>query len=209
MSEPKSFREVQDTLGDRFIASIKDFIEADLPTIAELERDHFSHVSNRENRAAVARAFYEARWIYKTGLVLLVQGDAQSAHVRSQAFLYGGVVEGMLQDFVEFSRHGGLLKHRFSQHRDPPRCSQPLAVGQVPEWSLYHLIKVAEAEGLLSPLVAKRLQALRKDRNSVHVSEGTEAFFLDRGRRYFGTVIEVITATKAWKRRHSKPRGSP
>jgi hypothetical protein len=116
MTEIKSYREVQDTLGDRFIASVREFVASDLDSVADLANGLFKHVGDRKHREAIARAFYEGRWIYKTGLALLVTGDAQSAHVRSQAFSYGTVCEGLLSDFIGFGLSKGLLKAKYFKY---------------------------------------------------------------------------------------------
>ena len=202
MPEPKSYREVQDSLGDRFIASVRDFIASEIPTVAELERTHFSHVDDPDEKTAIARAFYEARWIYKTGLALLVRDEAQSAHVRCQASLYGGVCEALLRDSIRFAKSQGLLTQKQYAFTVGKR-QIVLDVGNEWGWNFLPLILMAEHLKIVSGGVATGLDELRKDRNSVHPHKN-EKFFIDRGKRYFDTVFSTVAATSGWKAKTRK-----
>lgn len=201
MSDPKTYREVQDTLGDRFVASMREFIGEDLEDVATLVNGLFKHVGDRGHREAIARAFYEGRWIYKAGLALLVQDDAQSAHVRPQAFSYGTVCEGLLSDVAGFALSKGLFRGQFFRFRDPPKCTRPTKPGN--QHSFHNLILIAEEEKVIDADLAKRLHGLRKDRNSVHsrfaANSNPGKFYVDRGKRYFQTVVDLVDATKSWK----------
>lgn len=209
MADGPSFRQVQDSLGDRFIAAMREFIQADIPDVATLEKQKFAFVKDPDRRSAIATAFYEARWIYKAGLALLVQDQAQNAHVRCQAFLYGSVCEGSLRDLIEYGRSASLLKGTMATFRDPPRCAQPLPANAKPSWSFYHLIHIAKDEGVISELLAKRLQDLRKGRNSVHVSTSSrpDTFYLGRGRSFFQATTDLMSAAEGWHRRMNRKAG--
>lgn len=211
MATAKTYREVQDTLGDRFIAGMRDFIKEDLDDVASLANGLFKHVGDRSHREAIARAFYEGRWIYKTGLALLVQDDAQSAHVRAQAMSYGTVCEGLLSDAAGFALSKRLFTGQYFRFRDPPKCKNAARAGH--QHSFHNLILIAEEEKIIDPDLAKRLHALRKDRNSVHsrLAAGSNPgkFYLDRGKRYFQTVMDLAHATKTWKAAKKTARTTP
>lgn len=206
MPAPRSYREVQDTLGDVLVKGMRAFIQKDIEPVAMLVQNQFKHVGDSKHRLAIARAYYEARWIYKAGLALLVDGDERSAHVRAQVLGYGTVCEGLLSDVVGYALTNRRFSGRYFRWANPPKCTRAVPVGAKYKHPFYNLILICIEEGVISASLGRRLQRLRPDRNTVHsrvaAADPRGRFYLAQGKSHYQTVLETIEATKRWKAAH-------
>lgn len=197
---------VQENFGEKIIEAVRDFANEDLKSVNELQLDEFSHVSDVPLRESLAATFYGARWLYKVGLALLVRDAEQMAHVRAQVMDYGAVCEGLLSDALLHALTTGRMrgaKYQLFKFGDPTavinwRVANKL--NQLTRQSFYWHIEVAEEEGIIDAPLRRRLDAMRKERNTVHMRARTYNAFLGTSKSLFETTLVAIGQTKAWRR---------
>jgi hypothetical protein len=147
---------------------------------------------------------FEARWVYKLGLTLIVKDEEQTAHVRFQIMCYGAICEGLLHDVFEHAHAHNLLAGKCWRHHDPPVCKKPIASPTtVLRKNFKQLNEIANEEGIVNHTLYMALESLRTARNTIHskvlAAYSTPRFYLEFGIRHFQTVIDVSAACKAWK----------
>lgn len=200
-----SDKPIQEQFGQAIINSVAEFARKDLEDVATLSRTLFFHVTDPALRTTLAETLYGARWIYKLGLALLVKDEEQMAHVRAQLIDYGAVCEGLLVDLIAHGISKGNVAGSRYKFKDVKQLQRPInwgvkdIQGQVTRQTFYWQIAVAEEESMISESLVKRLDALRQDRNTVHMAARTFKAYLGRSHAAFETLHKAITEAKAWK----------
>lgn len=196
---------VQEAFGESIIKMIVDFVKNDLKSIADIEQDEFSHVKDAQLRRAISETFYGARWIYKLGLALLVRDEIQIAHVRSQVVDYAAVCEGLLSDCILHGLNNERMKGKRFAFSDTVKLQGAInwniqdRLPELKKRSFYWNIEVSSEEDIISQKTTKKLHAMRKERNTVHLRERTYHAYIGTSKSLFHTVMTVISDTKAWR----------
>ena len=163
-------------------------------------------------RTAICDTFHGARWIYKLGLALLVDGKEQYAHVRAQVIDYGSICEMLLSEMIVHGLAKGKLTKEQYKYKDTWKRQSILwsrfsdirpAVQSQKFW--WH-IAVAREERIIRPDLASELEGLRKIRNTVHITEkinSNTTYHLSMSARALETLQKTINQTKSWHRRNS------
>lgn len=199
---------VQEKFGEAIIEAVDSFARKDLRTVDQLQLAEFAHVADPQLRRALAETFYGARWIYKLGLALLVRDHEQMAHVRAQVLDYGAVCEGLLSDCLLHALDLGILAGQKYRYGDTAHLARPInwqvqsKLTQLRKQSFHWHIEVAEEENIVTAAVARKLHAMRTERNTIHLRERTYRAFVGTSRTLFETTMEVIAATRAWRAAH-------
>ncbi len=204
---------IQEQFGQAAIDAFVDFCRADIRPVPDLEANEFSHVSNPDLRRYLAQTFYGARWLYKLGLGVLVQGDEGIAHVRTQVIDYGSICEALLSDCVLHGIQRNAMNGNKYLTKDCRPVSGRNAIGWVPATapaemknrSFWWLIEVAGEEAVLTPAQKGSVTKLRKLRNTVHITElaTTQAtYYRTLAKSALRTVHDTIAATRAYKLAH-------
>ena len=202
---------IQEQFGEQVIEAFAEFARADLGSVASLEANEFSHISNRSLKRSLAEVFYGARWIYKLGLALLTRDEERAAHVRAQIVDYAAIAEALLSDCIIHAIVNGHAQGTAYCWADPDKMQQPLAWSRsnpkyiVSRQSLWWLVRVAREFAIVDSRLADDLQWLREQRNTVHLmhrsSLGPTAY-LSQSKRAFTATSSTIKQTKAWKAVH-------
>lgn len=202
---------IQEQLGQHIIDGVRQFVASDVPTVSDFERDSFDHVDDPVTRAALAQTLYGARWIYKTGLVLLVSGPERAAHVRAQIIDYASICEALLGEMI-IHAHGKSLMGGTTKDFEDFNRRRPIHWGtitnprsRVAKLQFWWRIEVAAESGIIHPQTAIHLRTLKKDRNSVHIHRGIgrgKSYFLNDAVFAFEQTLRVISQTRKWKQRH-------
>jgi len=209
----KSLPTIQEQFGQAAINAFVEFCRADIRSVVDLEANEFGHVADLALRRYLAQTFYGARWLYKLGLGVLVQGDEGIAHVRTQVIDYGSICEALLSDCVLH----GIQRNAMTGNKYLTKDCRPVrgrnAIGWVPgtahvemkNRSFWWLIEVAGDEAVLTPAQKGAVTKLRKLRNTVHITElaTTQAkYYRTLAKLALGTVHDTIAATRAYKLAH-------
>lgn len=204
---------IQEQFGQAAINAFVDFCRADIRPVADLEANEFSHVADPALRRYLAQTFYGARWLYKLGLGVLVQGDESIAHVRTQVIDYGSICEALLSDCVLH----GIQRNSMTGNKYLTKDCRPVSGRNAIGWvaatapaemknrSFWWLIEVAGEEAILTPPQKGAVTKLRKLRNTVHITElaTTQAtYYRTLAKSALKTVHDVTTATRAYKLAH-------
>ncbi len=199
---------IQEQFGDRVIEAFADFARADLEDPDALEKGSFDHVADASLRRELAQVLYGARWIYKLGLALLTKDEERAAHVRAQIVDYASVCEALLSYCIAHAVKKGHSKGASFQWSDPDTRKKPIKWQTAqPEkvlttQSLWWLIRIAGDFGIVSAALARDLDWLRQQRNTVHLRQraalGPTAF-LNQSKKAFQITIDTMLATKRWK----------
>jgi len=199
---------IQEQLGESIIKAIHAFAEADMVTSHEIEATYLFHISDPKFRTSLAETLFGARWIYKLGLVLLVENEKQMAHVRAQLIDYCSVCEGVLSDMIF---HGVINNHFNGQcfrFHDFKKLNHPL------DWSAAKrqktigtrsfawLLAVAHEEKIITKLLYDSLDWLRKERNAVHLRARSFHAYLDKSHSAFHHMRDLFKQTQVWKHQH-------
>ena len=196
---------IQEQFGQVIIDAVSQFASVDLDKPATLEVGSLSHIGDPQLRRRLAEVLYGARWIYKLGLALLVKNEEQAAHVRAQIVDYAAVCEGILLDMVDHALVSGRLTGQAYLFNDPDKHQRPITwvtgkhKPKLEHMPLYWFITVAEEERIITPSCATKLQALRNQRNNVHVRQGALVAYLNRSKEAFDTVNKTVNDTKRWR----------
>lgn len=196
---------VQENFGEAIIKSVADFARLDLPTIAQLTANEFSHVSDQALREGLAETFYGARWIYKLGLALLVKDAEQMAHVRTQIMDYGAVCEGLLSDCILHAIRTNKMNGQKYQFKDIQNMRGNInwqvqdQLAQLSKQTFFWHIDIARDEGMIDQSLQSRLHNMRRERNTVHVRARTHKAFVGTSKALFDTTLKAIQQTKAWR----------
>ena len=198
----------QHQFGQAAIDSIIGFCRNDIPTVAHFENNDFAHISDAQLRTAVAKTMYGARWLYKVGLSLLIDGDEAIAHVRTQVIDYGSVCEALLSDVVIHGISNGYFAGQIFRTASGDGNGRPINWGagnmqsKVKKRSFYWLIEVAREEGILTPHEKGLLTRLRNLRNTVHITElatTNQNYYRTLAKDAYSTVHSTVAATRQWK----------
>lgn len=204
---------IQEKFGQAAIDAFVEFCRADIRSVAELEADEFSHVTDQALRRYVAQTFYGARWLYKLGLGVLVQGDEAIAHVRTQVIDYGSICEALLSDCILHGiQHNAMMGTKYLT-KDCRRVGSRNAIRWVPATAqtkmgnrtFWWLIEVAGDEGVFTPTQKGAVTKLRKLRNTVHITElaTTQArYYRTLAKLSLKTVLDTNDAVRAYKVAH-------
>lgn len=202
---------IQHQFGQAAIDAVTEFCRADIKDVAALEADEFSHIRDVQLRRALARTFYGARWLYKVGLSLLIDGDEGTAHGRTQLIDYASVCEALLSDCI---LHGVTRGALIGQGYRTVDCKPP---GKVINWNkgskadkmskrqFFWLIEVAGEEHIVAPHTKGMLTTLRDLRNTVHITKlaaTNTKYYRTLCKSALTTARQTIDATKAWKLAH-------
>jgi hypothetical protein len=199
---------IQQQLGQHLIEGVRKFVSSELPKIEDLEKNTFEHIDDAATRSALAQTFYGARWIYKTGLVLLATGPERAAHIRAQIIDYASICESILGEMIIYGQTNRRLEGSTKDFEDfkkarPINWSAIQNVRKsVEKLQFWWRIEVAAESKIIRPKTAGYLRAMKADRNTVHIHRG-----LGRGKQYFlndsifafQKTIKLIKDTKAWK----------
>ena len=197
-------RPIQEQFGGRVIEAFSEFARAEVKPIDDLVKNEFAHVNDPQLRQSLAEVLFGARWLYKLGLALLVRDAERAAHVRAQILDYASVTEALLQHAVARRIAAGLsagTQFQFAdknQHRkiDWTRGTHAQIVGRQNFW---WLVVVASEVGVITPLLSKEVDWLRKRRNTVHLLEHASvgrSSYLQHSERAFRALVATIRATK-------------
>lgn len=79
--------------------------------------DEFDFIEDIELRKRLAQEFYVARYIYKLGEALLVDGDRLHAHVKFQIVQYASIYEAIIVHLLwgKFSEHSVLAEIQYHE----------------------------------------------------------------------------------------------
>ncbi|WP_103333251.1 hypothetical protein [Pseudotabrizicola formosa] len=204
---------IQEQFGQAAINTFVDFCRADIRAVADLEAVEFAHVADPALRRYLAQTHYGARWLYKLGLSVLVQGDESIAHVRTQVIDYGSICEALLSDCILHGIRGNAMTGTKYLTKDggPARAGNNIgwnaatAPAQITKRNFWWLIEVAGEEGILTPAQKGAVTKLRKLRNTVHITELATTqghYYRTLAKLSLGTVQDVIAATRAYKVAH-------
>ena len=202
---------IQEQLGQHIIDGVRQFVSSDVPTVADFERDSFDHVDHAPTRTALAQTLYGARWIYKTGLVLLVSGHERAAHVRAQIIDYASICESLLGEMIIHAHSKSLMAgstkdfEDFNKTRPINWAAITNARSRVEKLQFWWRIEVAAESHIIHPQTAINLRTLKKDRNSVHIHRGIgrgKSYFLNDAVFAFEQTLRVISQTRRWKQRN-------
>lgn len=154
---------------------------------------------------------YGARWLYKLGLGLLVDGDESIAHVRTQVIDYGSICEALLSDAILH----GITRHVMNGTAyQTTNCKQSgrainwnagVKANKIARRSFWWLIEVAADEAIVASHEKGLLTQLRNLRNTVHITElaaSSQNYYRTLAKVSYNTVFRTITATKAFKQAH-------
>jgi len=203
-------KNIQEQFGENVIGSFVNFCRADIAETSELQEGLFGHIEDADLRRYLAQTYYGARWLYKIGLGLLVDGDEAIAHVRTQVIDYGSICEAVLADSILFGKKNNLFKHKKHVTKDCGPASQKNMInwdkiiksGSLQKMNFWWIIEVSEDEGIIDGKHKAVLNKLRALRNTVHVTElasRREAYFRTLAKNSFKTANETIDATKRYK----------
>lgn len=204
---------IQEQFGQAAIDAFVNFCRADIRPVADLEANEFSHVTDPALRQYLAQTFYGARWLYKLGLGVLVQGDEGIAHVRTQVIDYGSICEALLSDcLLHGIQRNAMIGSKYLT-KDCRPVSGRNAIGWVPataaaemkDRSFWWLIEVAGEEAVLTSAQKGAVTRLRKLRNTVHITElaTTQAtYYRTLAKLALKTVHDTMAATRAYKIAH-------
>jgi hypothetical protein len=172
-----------------------------------MEQRFFQQVADDKLRRTLAETLYGARWIYKLGLALLVQGNEQMAHVRCQVIDYGSCCEGLLYDAIRHALHKRITVGKKHQFEDTKNLKRPIMWvrgidATAAKQSFHWHIEVAQEETIVDAALAQRLHTLRKARNTVHVKARTYQAFLGVSREAYQTLLYTTDQTRTWRHRH-------
>lgn len=204
---------IQEQFGQASINAFVEFCRADIRSVAELEAVEFSHVADPALRGYVAQTFYGARWLYKLGLGMLVQGDEAIAHVRTQVIDYGSICEALLSDCLLHGIQHNAMTGTKHLTKDCRPINPRNVIGWVPataqakmkDRTFWWLIEVAGDEHVLTPAQKGAVTKLRKLRNTVHITElaTTQAqYYRTLAKLSLRTVLDTNVATRAYKVAH-------
>jgi hypothetical protein len=196
---------IQEHFGDTIIGAVRQFADADVETVAQLEAGLLNHIDDANHRRVLAETLYGARWIYKLGLALLVRNEEQLAHVRAQVIDYAAVCEGLLHCMIEHGLGRGIMRGQKYKYSNISNNSCPI------NWNnrinnglrfrnFFWYIGVSEEEGFIDSPLAKRLHKLRQERNTVHLKTRTFKAFLGTSRSAYQILLDTVSQTQAWKR---------
>lgn len=201
---------IQEEFGRAVVDSIVKFARQDIPPIADLEAESFSHVKNQAVRGALARTMYGTRWLYKLGLALVVSGDESIAHVRVQVIDYGSICETLLKEMVGQGVKGQHLSGVVW------KTSDLIGNGDMLPWATKFdrvlkrrkfewLVAVAKEERMVSAELGARLDSLRKYRNTVHLTELASSrigYVRSLAKDALETTLLTIRSTRKWAAVH-------
>ena len=203
---------IPEHFGKAVMEAVSTFARSGIADSSELNAKWFEHIENDDVRTAICDTFHGARWIYKLGLALLVDGKEQYAHVRAQVIDYGSICEMLLSEMIVHGLAKGKLTKEQYKYKDTWKRQSILwsrfsdirpAVQSQKFW--WH-IAVAREERIIRPDLASELEGLRKIRNTVHITEkinSNTTYHLSMSARALETLQKTINQTKSWHRRNS------
>lgn len=205
---------IQEQFGQAAIDAFVKFCRADICAVADLETNEFLHVSDPALRRYLAQTFYGARWLYKLGLGVLVQGDEAIAHVRTQVIDYGSICEALLSDCILHGIQNNVMTGDKYLTKDCRPVGRWNVIGWTPATvqtemknrTFWWFIEVAGDEGILTPAQKGAVTKLRRLRNTVHITElaTTRAkYYRTLAKIAHRTVHDTISATRNFKATHS------
>ena len=201
---------IQEQFGQAAIDAFVGFCRADIHSVADLEANDFSHIKDAALRKYVAQTFYGARWLYKLGLGVLVDGDEAIAHVRTQVIDYGSICEALLSDCIlDGIQRNAMIGTKYLT-TDCRQAGRRNSIGWIPataqdeitKRSFWWHIEVAGDEQVLSSAQKGAVTKLRKLRNTVHITElaTTQAqYYRTLAKTALKTVTQTNTAARAYK----------
>jgi len=202
---------IPEHFGKAVMDAVSDFARNGIADPAALDAKWFEHIKDDNVRAAICDTFYGARWIYKVGLALLVDGKEQYAHVRAQVIDYGSICEMLLAEMIVHGLSKGKFKSTQFKFRDTTKR-------QHIQWSRFNDIRpavqsqkfwwhiaVAREEHIVTRELAKDLDGLRAIRNTVHITakiNSNTTYHLPMSARALETLQKTINQTKSWYNRN-------
>ncbi|MFN3703021.1 hypothetical protein [Thermomonas sp.] len=202
---------VPEHFGKAMINAVSGFARTGIADAEKLDTKWFEHIKDDNVRSAICDTFHGARWIYKVGLALLVEDKEQFAHVRAQVIDYGSICETMLSEMISHGLQKNKFKGRQFEHKFPSGNAKiqwsrfgdlSAAVRGQKFW--WH-IAVAKEEKIINSVLVTELEALRKVRNTVHLTEkinSNTTYHLGMSARALETLHKTINQTKAWYNRN-------
>ena len=203
---------IQQHLGQRVVEAVREFILNELETKDEFETKNFSHIDDAKTRSALAQTMFGARWLCKTGLVLLAANEERSAHIRAQIIDYASICECVLGDMIIHGQTRGSLQGTTKDFEDyyKKRAINWAAIAnirnKVEAAQFWWRIEVAAESGMLTPKTAQAIRVLKKARNTVHIHRGLghgAKYFLNDAVFAFEHTLAVLKQTAAWKAENS------
>jgi len=202
---------IPEHFGKAVMTAISNFAKSGIADESELDSKWFEHVKDNNVRTALCDTFHGARWIYKLGLALLVDGKECYAHVRAQVIDYGSICETLLAEMILHGLEKGKLKgqrYRFADnaHHQPIRWAKHSDMRKTIErQKFWWHIAVAKEEGIIDAGLSRELDGLRNVRNTVHLTEkinSNTVYHLNMSARALETLQKTINQTKSWYNRH-------
>ena len=203
---------IPEHFGKAIMSAVSDFARKGIADSSDLNEKWFDHIKDDGVRSAICDTFHGARWIYKLGLALLVDGKEQYAHVRAQVIDYGSICEMLLSEMIVHGLSNGKFTKEQYKFKDTWKR-------QAIQWNRYVDIRpavqsqkfwwhiaVAREERIIRPELATELDGLRKIRNTVHITEkinSNTTYHLSMSARALETLQKTINQTKSWHRRNS------
>ena len=202
---------IPEHFGKAVMDAVSKFARSGIADSADLDAKWFEHIKDDGVRAAICDTFHGARWIYKLGLALLVDGKEQYAHVRAQVIDYGSICEMLLSEMIVHGLSNGKFtkdQHKFKdtgKHQRIPWTRYTDIRPAVQSQKFWWHIAVAREERVIKADLAKELDGLRKIRNTVHITEkinSNTTYHLAMSARALETLHKTINQTKSWYNRN-------
>lgn len=203
---------IPEHFGKAVMEAVSNFARSGIADAAELDTKWFEHIKDDNVRLAICDTFHGARWIYKIGLALLVDGKEQYAHVRAQVIDYGSICEMLLSEMIVHGLSKGKFKGEQYKFKDTAKRQRthwsrfadirPAVQSQKFWWH----IAVAREEHIIKADLATELNGLRAIRNTVHITEkinSNTTYHLPMSARALETLQKTINQTKSWYNRNS------
>ena len=202
---------IQNQFGQAVIDMVTNFGRSEIKTRQEFESDEFLHVNDPSLRTALAGTLYGARWMYKIGLGLLVDGDERNAHIRAQIIDYASICEALLSDLIRHCITRNLMTGTAYLTENCKTNGrqiqwQPGSVAEkMLKRSFWWLITVAADERILSTPDQIKLMQLKNLRNTVHltlIAANNHTYYIGLASRSYSSLYDVIRITKQYRNSH-------